>query len=220
MDAPTDKRQLFIYGAGKHTQVVIETIRRQERYEIIGLLDDDPDKKGQKVLGIPILGGGDELPVVRAAGVRRCFIAVGGNRERRHLQQHLVREGFEAVRVIDPTAVVLSDVDIGAGTLVLDHSHVGVGSRLGSGCLVSVGTVVGHDCTLGDYVHLTPGALLGGCVCIGEESFVGLGASVLPGVTVGRRVTVGAGAVVVRDLPDDVVAAGVPARILQPGPEQ
>lgn len=218
MVAPTGRPQLFIYGAGKHAQVVIETVRRQARYEIVGLLDDDPGKKGHAVLGVPILGGKDQFPVLLTAGVDRCFVAVGDNKARRQVQQWLECQGFEAVRVVDPSAVVLSNVAIGGGTLVLDHSHVGVGSTLGAGCLVSVGTVVGHDCTLGDYVHLTPGVLLGGCVHVGEESFLGLGASVLPGVTIGQRVTVGAGAVVTCDLPHDVVAAGVPARILPPGP--
>jgi sugar O-acyltransferase (sialic acid O-acetyltransferase NeuD family) len=214
VNAPIDRPQLFVYGAGYHTQVVIETIRRQARYDIVGLLDDDPDKTGQTVLGIPILGGKDELPALLAAGVHFCFVAVGDNGDRRQIQKELAHLGFESVCVVDPTAIVLSEVAIGRGTLVLDHSHVGVGSSLGEGCLVSVGTVVGHDCSLGDYVHLTPGVLLGGHVRVGEESFVGLGASVLPGVTVGQRVTVGAGTVVIRDLPDDVVVAGVPARIL------
>ena len=52
-------------------------------------------------------------------------------------------------------------------------------------------------------------------VVIGAGSWLGTNAVVLPGVTIGRHVAVGAGSVVTADLPDGVVAAGVPARILR-----
>jgi acetyltransferase-like isoleucine patch superfamily enzyme len=52
-------------------------------------------------------------------------------------------------------------------------------------------------------------------VVIKDDADLGVGATILPGVTIGRGVQVGAGAVVSRDLPDYVVAAGVPARVLR-----
>lgn len=55
-------------------------------------------------------------------------------------------------------------------------------------------------------------------VSIGDGSWLGTNAVVLPGVTIGRHVAVGAGSVVTTDLPDGVVAAGVPARIIRDAP--
>ena len=57
-------------------------------------------------------------------------------------------------------------------------------------------------------------------VRIGAGSDIGAGATILPGVTIGRNVQVGAGAVVAANLPDGVVAAGVPARVLRERPER
>jgi acetyltransferase-like isoleucine patch superfamily enzyme len=54
---------------------------------------------------------------------------------------------------------------------------------------------------------------LGGAARVGSFSLLGLGAAVLPGVSVGSRSIIGAGSVVARDIPDDVVAMGVPARV-------
>ncbi len=207
--------RLLVYGAGVHAQVVIETIRRQDQYELTGLLDDDPAVVGRNVLGIPVLGGVDRAPELRADGVTHCFVAIGDNHQRRLKAEELVALGFGLATVIDPTAIVLSQVRIGAGALVLGHCHIGVNTALGTGCLVSVSCVIGHDCVVGDYAHLTPGVLLGGNVHIGEQTFLGLGCSVLPGLCIGHRVTVGAGAAVVRDLPDNVVAVGVPARAIR-----
>lgn len=49
-------------------------------------------------------------------------------------------------------------------------------------------------------------------VCIGEDCWIGGGVVILPGVTIGNRVVVGAGSVVTKDVPDDAVVAGNPAR--------
>jgi acetyltransferase-like isoleucine patch superfamily enzyme len=53
-------------------------------------------------------------------------------------------------------------------------------------------------------------------VVIGDGTWVGARAMVLPGVTIGRRVVVAAGSVVTRDVPDDVLVAGNPARVVRP----
>jgi maltose O-acetyltransferase len=50
-------------------------------------------------------------------------------------------------------------------------------------------------------------------ITIGDNVWLGAGAIVCPGVTIGENTVVGAGAVVTRDLPADVVAVGVPARV-------
>ena len=57
-------------------------------------------------------------------------------------------------------------------------------------------------------------------VRIGAGSWLGTNAVVLPGVTIGRRVAVGANSVVTTDLPDGVVAAGAPARIIRPADQR
>lgn len=54
-----------------------------------------------------------------------------------------------------------------------------------------------------------------GPVKIGDDVFIGGNSLVMPGVTIGSRVIVGAGSVVTRDIPDNSVVAGNPARILR-----
>ena len=57
-------------------------------------------------------------------------------------------------------------------------------------------------------------------IVLGDNVWLGGGAIVCPGVTIGEDTVVGAGAVVTRDLPAGVVAAGVPARVLREIGEQ
>jgi putative colanic acid biosynthesis acetyltransferase WcaF len=53
-------------------------------------------------------------------------------------------------------------------------------------------------------------------ITIGEDAFVGARAFVLPGVRIGARAVVGACSVVTKDVPDNVIAAGNPCRVLRP----
>jgi len=55
-------------------------------------------------------------------------------------------------------------------------------------------------------------------VVIGDDVWVGGGAIICPGVSIGSRTVIGAGSVVTRDLPDDVIAAGNPCRVIRPNP--
>ena len=50
---------------------------------------------------------------------------------------------------------------------------------------------------------------------IGEDCWIGGGAVICPGVTIGNRCVIGAGSVVTKDIPDDSVAVGNPARLIR-----
>lgn len=52
-------------------------------------------------------------------------------------------------------------------------------------------------------------------ITIGDKVYIGTGAYVMPGVTIGNNVIIGAGAIVTKDIPDNVVAVGVPAKPIE-----
>ena len=54
-----------------------------------------------------------------------------------------------------------------------------------------------------------------GRIVVGNNVFIGADAIILPGVTIGNNCIIGCGAVVTRDIPDNSVAVGVPARVIE-----
>ena len=64
-------------------------------------------------------------------------------------------------------------------------------------------------------MHVAPGVNLAGNVLLADGVFLGIGSAVITGKRVGEWTTVGAGGVVVTDLPDHAVAAGVPAKVMR-----
>jgi acetyltransferase-like isoleucine patch superfamily enzyme len=68
---------------------------------------------------------------------------------------------------------------------------------------------------LGEFVELSPGVHISGNCTIGDYSVFGTNATMLPKLTIGKNVIIGAGSVVTKDLPDNCVAVGIPAKIIK-----
>ncbi len=67
---------------------------------------------------------------------------------------------------------------------------------------------------VGNFSHIAPGAVLAGNVKIGSSSFIGANSVVKNGIKIGDNAIIGAGAVVVKDVPDNSLVYGNPAKIV------
>ena len=114
-------------------------------------------------------------------------------------------------------------------------SDYGYNTKIGDNCFFNFNCVLYDVCpiTIGNAVKFGPNVSLhtathplnakirrtcleyGKPIVIGDDSWMGGNCCVLPGVTIGKRVIVGAGAVVTKDVPDDAVVAGNPAKIIK-----
>jgi UDP-perosamine 4-acetyltransferase len=205
-------------GAGGHAKVVLEALAAAGGFHAVGLLDPRSELWGTAVLGVPVLGGDGELARQYDQGVLHAFIGLGGasdSRPRRRLYEWARSEGMEIVSVVHPRALVSPSARHGAGATVLAGAIVAADAVLGDNVLVNHAAVVEHDCSVGDHVHLATGARLASGVTVAEGAHVGAGAIVIQGLRIGARAVVGAGAVVTRDVDQDVVVAGEPARVLR-----
>lgn len=139
---------------------------------------------------------------------------------------------------VDQVRSVLSDIigsEIDPSTVVFAPFHINFGrfTKIGKNVFIN------HACSFLDLGGITveDDVMLGPRVCLTSEShplepenrrsmvckpvlikrnaWVGANATILPGVTVGENSVVGAGAVVSKDVPDNVVVAGVPAKIIR-----
>jgi sugar O-acyltransferase (sialic acid O-acetyltransferase NeuD family) len=206
--------KLLVIGSSGHASVLIDAIELAGVYDVAGYLDDTVGQ-GTDRRGYPVFGGLDvAVSVCGQELIENVVIAIGDNWWRRKIYSDLVGKcpklKFPVVK--HPSAVVARTAEIGRGTAILAGSHVGPGSCVGEFCIINTGSSIDHDCKLRDFTSIAPGVFTGGLVQIGECSAIGVGASISDRISIGGHAVVGTGAVVVRDIPDLVVAYGNPAR--------
>jgi sugar O-acyltransferase (sialic acid O-acetyltransferase NeuD family) len=215
-DLPTsesafDPTAILVYGGGGHGKALIDLLRAQSAYRIVGVVDDGIHP-GALVMGLPMLGGKDSLPQLYAQGVRLAVNAVGGignTGARIEVFRRLALAGFTCPAVIHPTAFIEPSAELSTGVQVMPHAYVGSQANIGFGVIVNTGAIVSHDCLLGEYANISPGAILAGEVQIGSRALVGMGVTVNLQVKVGAGARLGNGATVKTDVPENaVVRAG------------
>ena len=88
-------------------------------------------------------------------------------------------------------------------------------TTIGKHVIVNTSASIDHDNYIADFVHVAPKVALTGHVEVGEGSFIGAGAVVIPKIKIGKWCTIGAGSVVIKDVPDNAVVVGNPAKIIR-----
>jgi len=208
--------EIVIWGAAGHAMVIADAVCLESEYQIAGFLDDlHPDRRGAAFCGARILGGREQLPRLRDRGVKHIIVAVGDCRTRLRLAAVARQQGLTLARAVHPKAAVAADVTLGPGSVVMAGAVINSGSRIGENVIVNTSASVDHECVLADGVHVCPGVHLAGNVHVGRATQLAIGSSAINGIRIGAGTLIGAGAVVVEDVPDEVLAYGVPARVVK-----
>jgi sugar O-acyltransferase (sialic acid O-acetyltransferase NeuD family) len=205
--------RVFVYGAGGHGKVVADILISKGCRELAGFVDDREELRGTNVLGLPVLGNGEWLLEEAANSCLTIALGVGDNSSRHSIMERCSRSGIEVVTLVHPAATVARSAHLGRGTVVMAGAIINPKATIGTAVIVNTGAVLEHDVNISDYAHVAPKSAMGGASGLGAFSHLGMGATVLQCVQIGSHTIVGAGAVVVKDLPDQVMAIGVPARI-------
>ncbi|MDI7260830.1 MAG: hypothetical protein QME90_13020 [Thermodesulfobacteriota bacterium] len=88
-------------------------------------------------------------------------------------------------------------------------------SKIGDHVHINFYCAIGHDAIIGNYCTISPMVTINGFNRLDAGVYVGAGAAFIQEVSIGRWTTIGAGAAVIGDIPDNVVAVGVPAKVIK-----
>lgn len=210
-------KNVVIYGAGsvgKMSQQIIEDINSKSKsFNILGYLDDNNEKWLSTFNEYIILGGVDWLKANPD-----IYVALGFSnpKQKKSLLDKLESINHEHyVTLIHPLAWISSRVRIGKGSIIYPGVHIDVDVNIGEFCLFNKLATVGHDTNIDSFVTLSPSVNIGGFNNIGKGVEFGINSASIQCINFGEWTIIGGGSMVIKDLPDNVVAAGVPAKIIR-----
>jgi sugar O-acyltransferase (sialic acid O-acetyltransferase NeuD family) len=184
-----------------------------EAHQLIGFVDDSPEKRGTQAHGYPVL---DREALGRHPTAQ--VLAVPGNptsyKRRRQIIEGLGIPEARFATVIHPMASVSQLARIGRNTLIMAGVVITSDAVIGDHVCILPNTVIHHDVVVGPWSLIGSGVTIAGGVVIGENCYIGSGTSIMNGIRVGAGALVGLGSNVIRDIPVGRKVGGNPAKPL------
>ena len=205
------ENEVVVIGAGGHAKVVIEILRASGY--IVNYCVGGADA-ADHCIGVPVLKGDSWLNDLYSKGCSHAFVGIGSNQVRLKLANLVRNIGYELVNAVSPFAVVSPSAKIGVGVAVMAGAVINAEAEIGDLTIINTGATIDHDCRIGQAVHIAPQSALAGTVLVGEGAFLGIGCRILPDISIGKWSVIGAGAVVIKNIPKNVTAVGIPAKAL------
>lgn len=196
------KDKIILLGCGGHAKSVVDAIESKGEYEIAGFLDHVTHKNFE-YRGYKVIGCDGDLQELFDSGIRYAFVCVGflgKGTVRNRLYKCLKEIGFTIPIIIDPSAVLASDVRIGEGSFVGKRAVINANAFVGRMTIINTGAIIEHDCVIADFCHIAIAGVICGMVQLKENVFVGANATVIQGLCVGENAVIGAGSIVVKDI--------------------
>ncbi len=214
-------KQILVLGAGATALEIGEALARQRRegadVEALGFLDDDPRAPGLPEMGLPVLGGLDQVHRFPGALFVLGVASYRKPRLRRELTERLGLPAERYYTFVHPSAQVSGTASLGPGCALMHNVLVNKGVRLEAQVLIAQGCCLGHDTEVGSCTVFAPGVTVCGRTHIGENVYVGAGATTAPGIEIGSDALIGIGSVVLESVESGTTVFGNPARVIQKG---
>ncbi len=195
------KKKIILIGAGGHAKSCIDIIHAQNKYKIVGLVDENK-KKGSTILNYKVLGNDKILKDIRNK-VKLAFLTVG------QIKSHLVRKnlflkavklGFEFPKIISPHSIISPFSKIGKGSLIAHGVKINSDAKVGINCIINTNAIIEHEVEIGDFCHVSTSTTINGNVAIGNNCFIGSGSKLKNSIKIKNNTIVPMGSIVKKNI--------------------
>ena len=210
------KKVAIIGGRGNGTVIastIIDCIKAGQNLKLVGFINDDPSPiwdfdviasvSSKSILSLP----NDIYFIYTLANVKMA-------KERHSLLQKLSIPIERFSNIQHPSSIVSEYAKLGYGNCFMPYSVISPDVKIENHCSFLAQSFVGHDTLVKDMVFVANNASLGGRVDVKEGAHIGSNSSTRERLKIGKYSIVGIGATVIKDVPDDAIVAGNPAKII------
>lgn len=190
-------------------------------FKVYGFITDF-EKVGDTINGYPVLGNTDDLAKFIADEQFLFMYAIhpiGRGKKREEIFNKMAIPLTRFATIVHATAFVPESVIIHSGVLIMANSYIGPATEIGANTLIKASCLIGHNNVIGKLSTFSAGCIVSSYVKIGKCADVAFGARVMEKVTMGDYSTAGAASLVLKDIGNNEIHVGSPARFLKFGRE-
>ena len=209
-------KSVVIVGAGGFGREVLEIFKdinkQEKKWDILGFVDSNKELHGKTINNYPVLGGFNWFENHKDVG---CVCAIGEPKAKKKVVETLQKMDVHFCNAIHPSVIMSDFIEFGEGVIVCAGTILTVNIRIGNHVIINLNCTIGHDAVIEDYCSLMPTVKINGNNHLYQGAYVGTGATFIHQVSIGAWSTIGAGAVVVGNIPENVIAVGTPAKVIK-----
>ena len=196
-------KTIILIGAGGHCTSCIDVIEMQQKFKIIGLIDNSKKKLS---MNYKIIGDDKELKKI-SKKTKYALITIGhikNSKIRENLFKKVLNYGFKFPTIVSPLSYVSKRATIGDGTIVMHGAIINAGAKIGKNCIINNKTLIEHDVVIEDNCHLSTRSTVNGGVTIKKNSFIGSCSVIKQNIKIGKNCFVNANLFIEKNLKDNL----------------
>ena len=219
------KKEKIIFWGGKfNTKILINTILQKSFDEnflkkknfIISAIIDPTLKKLDFKTKAPLVNNKSNLK--KYINKSKYFVVgIGGQhgKARYLISKELIKKKLKPINIVSNYSFIDKSSILGEGNQIMPNVVIHCFSSVGDFCVFNTSSTIDHDCKIGNGVHVMGGAYIGGNVKIEDYATIGSNATIFPNIKIKKGAFVGAGSVVKKDVSENQIVVGNPAKYLK-----
>lgn len=177
-------------------------------FEIVGFLDDNKNKIGQKFWDIPVLGSVDEV-----VNYKEHSIVIGiANPRVKKMIVNRIGEDYDFLNFISKNSWVSNNVELGKGVIIYPNTSINYESKIDDFVIINMNCAIGHNVIIGKGSSLAPGVNFAGFTNVKPFTEIGIGVCTIQKSIIGRESIIGGQSMIIKEVEQESICVGVPAK--------
>ena len=217
-------KKLILFGASNFGDEIVQFFRdinkanNELQWDIVGFLDDNPEMKGKIRNGVVVLGSKDWLKDNHKSDYY-YVCCIGSPKAKAKVVQYLKGYNVKFASGIHPSVIISETTTIGEGTVITAGNILTTNIKVLDHVIFNLACTIGHYSVIHDYCTINPGVNISGDVVLEDGALLGTNATILEKITIGKYSIIGGAAMVNKNIPANVTAVGIPAKIIKENKE-
>jgi len=209
------KKKILIFSAGSSGREIFQLIsninKSKNEWDIIGYVDDDPKKTGNKIDDVMVYSNKNKPKKKNIFAT--CGIMDHVNRKR-IFENEIIKSGYQITNLIHPTVELPKCLKIGQGNIIFGNIHISFEVNIKNFNFICNFCDLGHNLAVNDFVTILPSVVIGGNCEIGAQTIIGSGAKIHQGIKIGDNCKIGMGSIITGDIKNNTSVIDHPRKVI------